>query len=73
MWARAGPLASSRQDEAVLLLTQYCQKLHIGLAPLAVSHNELASDELLQVVISIVCLKPAYFNFMLKIDVAEGM
>jgi hypothetical protein len=55
----------------MLLLTQDGQKLHIGLAPLAMPRNKLASDVVFEVLIRIAGLKPAQFEFMLTVNLAE--
>jgi hypothetical protein len=46
--SKCGTTASSRRDEAVLVLPQVSKKFDIGLAPLAVLREKLASDGVLQ-------------------------
>jgi hypothetical protein len=65
------PAASTREGEAVLLLVQDCQKLHIGFPPLAMPHHELASDVVLEVIVCIAGLKPFQLKRMLAVDVAK--
>jgi hypothetical protein len=70
---RGTPATSSRQGEAVLLLAQHGQKLHIGLSPLAIPRYKFASDVVLEVLVRITRLNPAQVKRMLAIYSAELM
>ena len=71
--ARRKPAVSSRQGEAVFLLAQHGQKLHIGLSPLTMARDKFASDVLLEVWVRTARLKPAQVKRMLAINIAEHM
>lgn len=57
----------------MLLLAQNGQKLHVGLTAFAVAQHQFASDVVLELLIRIAGLKPAQFEFMLAVHVAESV